>query len=263
MIKKLYAVDENLQPVPGASFAFAKAGVNLETYEGGAGGVLSLDTDWHPELFTSGVHVTVTAPGYEAAGVDTDIIPDGWQFIMPKTQSLLPVLGLGAIIAIGGAALYKKSNKKKVSGFDFKKDALPYVLPAGIIIAGLVVYNKIFGSSAQDEQRDAALETDIAAAGTPTMSASEISAAANAIKEDLGYSWVSNDFDDAARQLSKPRNTADVLRLVQAYGKHIITTFGIPRGSFTLEETVSSQLPADYIRIVNQYYQAQGINFQF
>lgn len=223
--------------------------------------VLNTGVDPFYDLEGVPVYFTVSKSGYDTFTVApiNNILRD-MNFILDKAKSVLPyVLGGG----IAAAALLHFSKKKKVSGFNFKNDALPYVVPAAVIIGGLLVYNKIFGKSAQDAARDNSLATDIAAAGAPTMSATEIAATANQIKEDLGYSWVSNDTTDAVRQLCKPKNLADVLLLIQAYGSHIITTFGIPRGTFTLEETVTSQLGQSDIDFVNEYYSAQGINFKF
>jgi len=270
MIKKLYAIDESQQPVKGALFTFTAAdGNQLAAADGGTSGSLSLDSELHIDLFQPGVHVTVTAPGYEAAGTDTYIIPDAWQFIMPKVPSMLPAVGLGALIAFGALALTKKAGNKKVSGFDFKNDVLPYVVPAAVVIGGYLVYDKIFGQTPEDKKRDQALTDDIANAAAqqpPRMLDSEIAATANALVEDLTYSHPFGDGDqqlDAAHQLTKPGTTADLLRLIKQYGKHMITYFGIPAGEFTLEETVTRKLDADVIAEVNKYYQAQGISFQF
>lgn len=179
----------------------------------------------------------------------------------------LQILGLGALVLLAYDELTHE-KKKGVAGFDFKNDIMPYVVPAGIVIAGGLILKKVFDGlgitdSAEDKARQDALDTDIATAGSPTMTASEIAATANALKEDLGYSYVSNNFTDAVHQLTKAANTADILRIIDAYGKHIITFFGIPTGTYTLEETVVRQLPADYIAQVNSYYNTQGINFNF
>jgi hypothetical protein len=187
------------------------------------------------------------------------------------TKNLLPLLGLGALAIFVGYGAYKSldtGKKKNVSGFDFKTDVMPYVIPGALLVGGYLIATKLFAGlgitqSPEDKARAAALTTDIQNAGTPTMSDSEIAATANQIKEDLGYSSVSNNTSDAAHQLTKVNNTADMLRLVQAYGTHVITFFGIPTGTYTLEETVTRQMSTDAIAEINSYYNAQGINFNF
>lgn len=275
MIKKLYAVDESGKPVPGAVFTFTFTGSDgtvwiAAAFEGGQSGSVSLDTSMHPGLFDSEKHITVTAPGYANAGTDAGIVPDSWQFIMPVNPSMVPALTLGALLTIGAVVAYNSTGKKKKIGkFNVKDDLLPFVVPAAVVIGGFVIYNKLFGQSPQDKARDAALANDIANAAAieaPRMLDSEIAATANALVEDLTYSHPFGDSSqqqDAAHQLTKPGTTADLLRLIKQYGKHLITYFGIPAGSFTLEETVTRKMDADIIAEINKYYDAQGMNFNF
>lgn len=269
MTKTLYAVDDNGAAIAGALFTFTGPdGKVIAALLSGANGTLVLDTDGDDALLTDGVHVVVSADGYANAGTDTDVIPAGWKFTLVKGPNYaLPVI-IGAGIA-SAAFFITSKNKKKVAGISLKsipEKVRPWVMPA-VAVGGVVVvyllYNKFFGGSTEDAARDAALTSDIAAAGATTMSDSEIATTADAIVEDLGYSWVANNFTDAVAQLSKPKNTADVLNLVKAFGTHWITVFGIPRGKFTLEQYVSSQLPQSDIDFVNNYYDAQGINFKF
>ncbi len=264
MIKRLYAVDEQGSAVPGASFVFSfiDNGEIIETHEAGTGGFLSLDTAWHPNLFVEGVHVRAIANGYETAGVDTFYIPDEWEFIMPKKDSTGKYLLLGGGIAALLVAV-SQTKKKKVGAVDVKRDVLPWVVPAAVVVGGYLVYNQFFGERPDEAARDNALDAAIAAEGTPTLSEIEMASIANSVYEDIQYSWISNDLNDAVRQLCRVKNTADILGVIKAYGRRTLKTFGIPRGSFTLEESVASQLGTGDKDFVNRYYDAQGINFNF
>lgn len=263
MVYTLSTNNGNGQPVPNAIITFSKNGAvfNVLPFPNNTG-VLYIDSVADANLLATDVMVRVTAPGYNAAGTTGNAITGDWEFTL-RPNGLNTAVIAGAAAGIGLLWLTARANNKKITGFDVKKDVLPFIVPAAVVIGGIVVYNMFFAKSPQDKARDAALDADIAAAGSPTLSQSEIAAIANALKEDLGYSWVSNDITDAMRQLGKPKNTADILAIIKAYGTHIITTFGIPRGTFTLEETVSSQMGASDIEFVNRYYAAQGINFNF
>lgn len=256
------------KPVPGAVITFARNGAvfNSVPFPDNTG-ILYFDSTADAALFTSDVTVRVTAPGYTPAGTTGSNIAAYSEFeftLKPNglQTALLVGGGAGLLLAVG-AMMQPGKKKRRVSGIDVKNDVLPYVVPAVVVFGGYLVYTKLFGQSPQEKQRDDALNNDIANAGPALLSDSEIAATANALKEDLTYSGVSNNYVDAAHQLTKAGNTADILKIVQAYGKHIITFFGIPTGTYTLEETVTRQMPADYIAEINAYYDAQGINFKF
>jgi hypothetical protein len=274
MIKKLIAVDEKGEPVKNAVFTFTQVQADGSTgivavADGGQSGVVSFDTQTDPNLFSSDNHITVEAPGFLKSGVDADVIGDAWQFTMAKSASMVPALTLGALVAVGAVAIYRKGNKSKVGAFNAKDDLLPWVVPAAVVVGGYALYKKFFGKSEEDKARDQALSDDIANAQQEEparMLDSEIAATANALVEDLTYSHPFGDSDqqlDAAHQLTKPGTLVDLLRLIKQYGKHYITYFGIPAGSFTLEETVTRKLDREIIDEINRYYRAQGINFQF
>lgn len=257
------------QPVKGARISFSRGGsvFNVVDFPDNTG-VLYFDSVNDADLFSSGVDIRVTANGYNPAGVTGNSIAGDWVFTLkPNGLQTAGLVGFGLAAAILLASGTGKS--KRVSGrigkVDVKKDVLPWVLPVGVLVGGYLIYQKFF-SDPQSKERENALNQDIANAEAVTpsrMSDSEIQTAANAIKEDLGYSYVANNFTDAAHQLTKPGTTADMLRLIKAYGTHYITFFGIPTGKYTLEETVTRALPETYIKEVNAYYDAQGVDFNF
>lgn len=249
------------QPVKGAKISFSRNGqiFNVVVFPDNTG-VLFFDNIADSDLFQPDVSVRVSAAGYTTAGTTGANITGDWVFTLrenglEKAGLIGAGIGVALLLAFSG-------KKKKVAGIDMKQDVLPWVVPVAAVVGGYLVYQKFF-SDPQSQARDNALDTDIANAGVSTMSDSELATAANALKEDLTYSSVSNNYTDAAHQLTKPNNTADILKLIKAYGTHYITFFGIPTGKYTLEETVTRQMPADYIAEVNAYYTAQGIDFQF
>lgn len=262
--------DGNGQPVKNATISFTKDGaVFNEVVFPDNTGVLYFDSASDSDLFTDDVSVRVTAPGYNPAGTTGNAIHGDWVFTLRSNgyekAAIVGGIIVGAVLLSGGLAAGKK-GRHKVAGIDIKKDVLPWVPAVAVLGGGYLLYKMFFAQSPEDEKRDQALSDDIANAAAvepPRMIDSEIAATANALKEDLTYAGVSNNYVDAAHQLTKPGTQADLLRLIKQYGKQIITFFGIPTGSYTLEETVSRQMPREYIDEINQYYAAQGINFKF
>lgn len=266
MLITLHCVDPSGQPVPGAVLTFYKNGVAFDSLQFPSNtGVLYFETDEvAADLLTAAVMWRVTAPGFTtsgSSGSDVAGYSDYTYTIRKNGLNTAVIVGAGA-----GAVLlfaFTKKNKGKISGIDPKRDVLPWLPVAGIVIVGGILLKKFFGQSAEDKAREDAINNDIANSGSGYLTDSEISTIANQLKEDLGYSAVSNDTTDAARQLTKVFNLNDLLRLIKAYGTHVITFFGIPTGTYTLEETVTRQMSTDEINEVNAYYDAQGINFKF
>lgn len=276
MIKKLYAVDEAGQPIPGALFTFTYVQdgttFTVGVFDGGQSGSVSLDTAMNQGLFAAPNHVTVTAPGYASAGTDADVVPDSWQFIMPKQQSLLPVLGLGALLAIGGYAIYN-SGKGKVgnadegkSKFDFKNDVLPYVVPAAVLWGGYLVYQQFFGATDEQKKYNADLDAGIAAADAqapPVLTDAEIAIMANTLSNDISSFSGQTNVADILAQFERVNNTAELLRLIKAYGTRWTFLLGIPRGKYTLQEALKQNVDGDTINLINQYLTNASIHFQF
>jgi len=259
------------QPVKAASIAFSRNGsvFNVVGFPDETG-VLYFDSVADADLFQPDVSVRVSAPGYTTAGTYGSNITGDWVFTLRNNGYEQAGL-IGAGIAGSLLLLYDMKNKRtrKIAGIDVKRDVLPWLPVAAIGLGAYILYTKFVAPSAEDKARDAALSNDIANAAAidpPRMSDSEIAAAASALVEDLTYSHPFGDSSqqlDAAHQLTKPGTTADLLRLIKQYGKHAITYFGIPAGEFTLEETVTRKMDADYIAEINAYYDAEGINFKF
>lgn len=254
----------NGQPVKGAIITFSRNGsaFNIVSFPDNTG-VLYFDSVNDADLFSSGVNIRVTAPGHNPAGTTGNAVSGDWVFTLrPNGLETAAIAGF-AIAAAVALASGVGNKKKKLGRIDVKRDLLPWAVPAAIVIGGYLVYQKFFGATVEEKARDTALDTAIAQAGAPTLSDIEIAATANAIYEDIQYSWISNDLNDAVRQLCKVKNTADILLLIKSYGRRTLKTLGVPRGSFTLEESVASQLGTGDKDFINRYYDAQGIDFNF
>lgn len=274
MVYTISTNDGTGKPVKGATITFARNGAifNAVDFPDNTG-VLYFDSVSDADLFQSDVSIRVTASGYNTAGTTGNAIHGDWVFTLRNNGfEKAGLIGAGvAALLVAGASVNNKANRKvkKVSGIDVKKDVLPWLPLVAVGVGGYLLYEMFLAKSPEDKARDNALSDDIdyyAAIEPPRMSDSEIATTANALVEDLTYSHPFGDSDmqlDAAHQLTKPGTTADLLRLIKQYGKHAITYFGIPAGTFTLEETVTRKLDASTIAEINAYYKAQGIAFQF
>lgn len=99
--------------------------------------------------------------------------------------------------------------------------------------------------------------------GGPTLDDASLINIANRVYEDLHYSAVSDDKDDAVYQLKRMQNTSDVFRLIQLFGTREECYFGFLCQDRTLIQIVQGNLSTDDIADINQTYYARGINFNW
>ena len=98
----------------------------------------------------------------------------------------------------------------------------------------------------------------------PTKTAGEWALIARTIYEDLRYSAIDDNKDDAAYQVARAKNDADVAVLIQQFGSRQEYFFGIPTGSpKTLPEFIVSNLSQSKINAVNDNYRRKNIKFRF
>lgn len=98
----------------------------------------------------------------------------------------------------------------------------------------------------------------------PTKTAGEWALIANTIYEDLRYSAIDDNKDDAGYQVARVKNDADVAVLIQQFGKRQEYFFGIPTGSpKTLPEFITSNLSQSKINAINDNYSRKNIKFRF
>jgi hypothetical protein len=271
-IYKITVLNSAGAPLVGATVVFgAQDGNGIVTLTTGADGTVSIDESVVGSLAGVPVYATASYPGLET------YTWSGSQMTGDKTITL-PNDTTATALVIGGVAvgalwlLSRDKKRKRVGAVDFKKvaaDVKPFLLPAAVVIGGALVTSKVFGTgglfgqSQTDANTNTVLTRDIAAGPAATMTDSQIADYANALNQDLGYSSISNNTTDAMRILMSVGNVTDILKLVQAYGRHWITFFGIPTGTYTLPETVVKQLSSDQVNTVNTYYADNGINYKF
>lgn len=149
---------------------------------------------------------------------------------------------------------------------------------AGIVIAAyLIVIKPLFqslGISKTDaeiakEKSDAAniseVEKNLNARGlTLTKSKAEWDAIADTIYNDLRYSALADNKDDAGYQVARVKNDADIIYLIKTFGKRQEYLFGLPSGSpMSLSEFITSNLSRKSINLINDNYSRKGMNFKF
>ena len=100
--------------------------------------------------------------------------------------------------------------------------------------------------------------------GFSTKSAGEWAIIADQIYEDLRYTYFDDNKDDAALQLTRVKNNADVANLIKYFGKRQEYLFGIPAGSEKdLQQFVTSNLSSSKIAAINDNYLRKGITYKF
>ena len=107
-------------------------------------------------------------------------------------------------------------------------------------------------------------QADTAKKQKPTKSEAEWKIIADQIYEDLRYSWISDNDSDAAYQICRVQNDADVAMLFTKFAKRQEYWFGINAGSpKALTAFVVSNLDKKKIAAINDNYRRKGIKFRF
>jgi hypothetical protein len=148
----------------------------------------------------------------------------------------------------------------------------------GIAVAAyLIVIKPLFQSlgitkSAEQiakEKSDAAniseIEKNLNARGLAlSKSKAEWDAIADTIYNDLRYSALADNKDDAGYQVARVKNDADIIYLIKTFGKRQEYLFGLPSGSpMGLAEFITSNLSREKINMINANYVSKGMNFKF
>jgi hypothetical protein len=98
----------------------------------------------------------------------------------------------------------------------------------------------------------------------PTKSVAEWKIIADQIYEDLKYSAVSDNKDDAGYQVARVKNNADFWILFQQFKKRREYLFGIPSGSLmNLQQFILSNLDREKVAKINDNYRRKNIKFRF
>lgn len=119
-------------------------------------------------------------------------------------------------------------------------------------------------TQAQAEQAQSTYLQSQISTGLSTKSAGEWAIIADQIYEDLRYTILDDNKDDAAYQLQRVKNNADIANLIKYFGKRQEYMFGIPAGSDKdLQQFVRSNLSNSQIATVNNNYLRKGITYRF
>lgn len=114
-----------------------------------------------------------------------------------------------------------------------------------------------------DQTQAAYLQSQIST-GLSTKTPGEWAIIADQIYEDLRYTVLDDNKADAAYQLQRAKNNADVANLIKYFGKRQEYLFGIPAGSEKdLQQFVRSNLSTSQIATVNDNYLRKGIKYRF
>ena len=114
-----------------------------------------------------------------------------------------------------------------------------------------------------DQTQAAYLQSQIST-GLSTKTPGEWAIIADQIYEDLRYTYFDDNKDDAALQITRVKNGADVANLIKYFGKRQEYIFGIPAGSDKdLQQFVTSNLSSSKIAAINDNYLRKGIKYRF
>lgn len=87
---------------------------------------------------------------------------------------------------------------------------------------------------------------------------------ADTIYNDLKYSALADNKGDAGYQVARVKNDADILYLIESFGKRQENLFGLPSGStMSLPQFISSNLSQTNIDLINDNYNRKGMKFKF
>jgi hypothetical protein len=99
---------------------------------------------------------------------------------------------------------------------------------------------------------------------TPTKTSGEWAIIADQIWENLRYTALDDNKDDAAYQVARVKNNADFKLLYKLFGKRKEYFFGLPSGSEKdLQQFIRSNLSDSQVQIINSNYRNKNIKYQF
>lgn len=176
-----------------------------------------------------------------------------------------------AALAISG------KNKKRISGIPEtirqNKDIILWgggILLAGTVGVKLLQNIGLFESKEEREsrkERERLLkqsEAEILSKQQPTKTFAEWKAIADIIYNDLKFSSVSDNKEDAGYQVSRVQNDADLITLSKAFGTRQEYWFGIPiYGDQDFFQFVASNLSRSKLNAINDNYARKGISFRW
>jgi hypothetical protein len=139
-----------------------------------------------------------------------------------------------------------------------------FVLQPLLIKFGLVRDPKLVKQDIEQQQNVDQYVDNSLKAQQPTKTLGEWQLIANQIYNDLKFASVSDDKSDAAYQISRVKNDADVASLIKTFGTRQEYYFGVPLyGLQDFVTFVTSNLDRSELDKINNNYYRKGIKFKF
>jgi hypothetical protein len=135
-----------------------------------------------------------------------------------------------------------------------------------VVIGGYLVYQQLFGKTPEKQQYDANIDAGITAAdkvAPPILTDAQIAVMADTLSNDISSFSGQTNTADILAQFERVNNTAELLRLIKAYGERWTFLLGIPRGKYNLQDALQQNVDGDTINLINQYLTNASIAFQF
>lgn len=263
MVLNVQAKDNQGLPVAGAVLSVVRGDGQSWSFTSGADGRFAMIvTDQYPGILDDDTTASIAASGYDTF-VNPQLTGDVDVVILSKKNYAPYILGGGVLLAV--LAFAAAGKKKRVKGLS-ADEARKWIVPVGAVVAGYLVYQQIFGKSAQDKAYDDSLDEGIDNASQtapPVMTDAEIELMATTLSNDISSFSGQTNVADILAQFERINNTAELLKLIKAYGTRWTFLLGIPRGKYTLQEALKQNVDPDTINLINQYLTNASIHFQF
>ena len=158
-----------------------------------------------------------------------------------------------------------KENKNLLTGLGIAVAAYLLVLKPIFQALGLQKTPEELEKLKNDAANIADIQKTLLSKGiTISKSKAEWDIIADTIYNDLKYSAIADNKADAGYQVARVQNDADILYLIQSFGKRQENLFGISSGSpMTLPEFITSNLTQSNINLINDNYTRKGMKFKF
>lgn len=114
-----------------------------------------------------------------------------------------------------------------------------------------------------EEEARKSTEKEILKQQKPTKTAAQLSAIVEVIYNAMKYSSVSDNYETAGYYLCLVQNDADVITLINLFGKRDECYFGLLCYTKTLAQMVSSNLSKEKIAAINDNYRRKGIKYRW
>lgn len=158
-----------------------------------------------------------------------------------------------------------QDNKKLLTGLGIAIAAYLLVLKPIFQALGLQKTPEELAKSKSDAANIADIQKTLLSKGiTLSKSKAEWDIIADTIYNDLKFSAIADNKADAGYQVARVQNDADILYLIQSFGRRQENLFGVSSGSpMSLPEFITSNLTQSNINLINDNYSRKGMKFKF